>query len=102
MAQQELIGVKPMLLEWAQRTSGLVAATGISHIGQRLTDLRENTLHLADREQTAGSYLLFSRLIRRRRSIEKQILCSTRPRHDYLEPSFQRLRTVTRIPRCIE
>ena len=40
-----------------------MVAAGNPHTIQRLTDLREKALRLVDRQQTAGSYLLLSRLL---------------------------------------
>lgn len=63
LAQQVLIGIQVVLLEWACREQGLVLAAGNPKKIQRLVDLRNKRLRFIDRQQTAGSHLLLSHLL---------------------------------------
>ena len=80
-----------------------MAAAGNPHNIQRLADLPEKSLRLADRQQTAGSYLLFSHLLEAVGLSRSELrLIDTSARCDYFEPSFQRLLVFTRMPRFVE
>jgi putative molybdopterin biosynthesis protein len=58
-----LAGLEMVLVEWAWREQGLIVAPGNPHGIRTLTDLRQARLRLMDRQQGAGSRLLFHHLL---------------------------------------
>ncbi|MDQ3796684.1 MAG: substrate-binding domain-containing protein, partial [Pseudomonadota bacterium] len=64
LVQQVLGGFHVVLLEWAQREQGLILACGNPHKIEGLADLRNRSLRFVDRQQAAGSYVLFTQLLK--------------------------------------
>jgi putative molybdopterin biosynthesis protein len=60
---RSLGGVDVVLMEWAWREQGLIVAPGNPHNIRELADLRRKTLRLVDRQEGAGSRLLFHHLL---------------------------------------
>jgi putative molybdopterin biosynthesis protein len=58
-----LDGLDVVLIEWAWREQGLIVAPGNPHNIRALSDLRQATLQLVDRQEGAGSRLLFHHLL---------------------------------------
>ncbi len=65
LARQILTGLQVVLLEWAQREQGLVIAKGNAGRIEKLTDLRDRRPRFIDRQQTAGSHLLLTHLLKK-------------------------------------
>ena len=59
-----LAGLDVVLIEWAWREQGLIVAAGNPHSVRDLAGLREARLRLVDRQEGAGSRLLFRHLLR--------------------------------------
>jgi putative molybdopterin biosynthesis protein len=64
LVRQVLGGFHVVLLEWAQREQGLILACGNPHKIEGLADLRNRSLRFVDRQQAAGSYVLFTQLLK--------------------------------------
>jgi molybdate-binding protein len=58
-----LAGHEIVLIEWARREQGLIVATGNPHHIGKLSHLRQPRLRLVDRQEGAGSRLLFHHLL---------------------------------------
>jgi excisionase family DNA binding protein len=58
-----LVGLEVVLMEWAWREQGLIVAAGNPQRIRHLSDLRPRRLRLVERQQGAGSRLLFSHLL---------------------------------------
>lgn len=73
LVRQVLGGFHVVLLEWAQREQGLILACGNPHKIDGLADLRIRSLRFVDRQQAAGSYVLFTQLLKRAGMSRKDI-----------------------------
>jgi putative molybdopterin biosynthesis protein len=58
-----LAGLDVVLIEWAWREQGLIVASGNPHGIRDLPGLRQARLRLVDRQEGAGSHLLFHHLL---------------------------------------
>jgi putative molybdopterin biosynthesis protein len=58
-----LAGLEVVLIEWAWRAQGLIVAAGNPHRIRDLSGLRQARLRLVDRQEGAGSRLLFYHLL---------------------------------------
>jgi putative molybdopterin biosynthesis protein len=58
-----LAGLDVVLIEWAWREQGLIVAAGNPHHIRDLSGIRETRLRLVDRQEGAGSRLLFHHLL---------------------------------------
>ncbi len=58
-----LVGLEVVLIEWAWREQGLIVAAGNPHRIRDLSGLRQARLRLVERQQGAGSRLLFFHLL---------------------------------------
>ena len=58
-----LAGLEVVLIEWAWRAQGLIVATGNPRRIRALSDLRQARLRLVERQEGAGSRLLFQHLL---------------------------------------
>src|SRR5919109_2083927 len=58
-----LAGLEVVLIEWAWREQGLIVAAGNPHRIRDLSGLRQARLRLVERQEGAGSRLLFSHLL---------------------------------------
>jgi len=63
MALQTLAGLEVVLIEWAWREQGLIVAAGNPHNIREVTDVRNRPLRLVERQEGAGSRLLFEHLL---------------------------------------
>jgi putative molybdopterin biosynthesis protein len=59
-----LVGFEVVLMEWAWREQGLIVAAGNPHRIRDLSGLRQARLRLVERQEGAGSRLLFYHLLR--------------------------------------
>jgi excisionase family DNA binding protein len=58
-----LVGLEVVLIEWAWREQGLIVAAGNPHHISDLSGLRQASLRLVERQEGAGSRLLFHHLL---------------------------------------
>jgi putative molybdopterin biosynthesis protein len=58
-----LVGLEAVLIEWAWREQGLIVAAGNPHRIRDLSGLRKARLRLVERQEGAGSRLLFNYLL---------------------------------------
>jgi excisionase family DNA binding protein len=58
-----LVGLEVVLIEWAWREQGLIVAAGNPHRIRDLSGLRKGRLRLVERQEGAGSRLLFNYLL---------------------------------------
>jgi putative molybdopterin biosynthesis protein len=58
-----LVGLEVVLIEWAWREQGLIMATGNPYSIRGLSDLAQARLRLVERQEGAGSRLLFYHLL---------------------------------------
>jgi putative molybdopterin biosynthesis protein len=58
-----LVGLDVVLIEWAWREQGLIVAAGNPHRIRDLSGLRQTRLRVVDRQEGAGSRLLFYHLL---------------------------------------
>jgi len=63
VAARTLLGLEVVLIEWAWRAQGLIVAAGNPHGIRELSGLRQAGLRLVDRQEGAGSRLLFYHLL---------------------------------------
>jgi putative molybdopterin biosynthesis protein len=61
-----LAGLDVVLIEWAWREQGLIVASGNPHRIRDLSSLQEARVRLVDRQEGAGSHLLFHHLLQAR------------------------------------
>jgi excisionase family DNA binding protein len=63
VAAQTLAGLEVVLIEWAWREQGLIVAAGNPHGIRDLSGLQDARLRVVDRQEGAGSRLLFHHLL---------------------------------------
>jgi putative molybdopterin biosynthesis protein len=63
VVEHSLAGLDVVLIEWAWREQGLIVAPGNPHRIRELSGLRQASLRLVDRQEGAGSRLLFHHLL---------------------------------------
>jgi excisionase family DNA binding protein len=64
LAQQTFAGLEVVLIEWAWRQQGLIVAPGNPHHIRGMSDIVGGALRLVERQEGAGSRLLFQHLLR--------------------------------------
>jgi putative molybdopterin biosynthesis protein len=63
LVRQTLAGLEVVLIEWAWREQGLIVAAGNPYNIRGIADLRDGALRLVERQEGAGSRLLFHHLL---------------------------------------